>query len=47
MNKSELIGLISVQVYWLILGKRALDRGRARVKSVGSSGSYEGNEEMI
>ena len=41
------IGLISVQVYWLILGKRALDRGRTRVKSVGSSGSYEGHEEMI
>ncbi len=28
------IGLISVLVHWLILGKQALDRGRARVESM-------------
>ena len=41
------IGLISVPVYWLVLGKQALDRGRDRVESVGSNGSYEEHEEMI
>jgi len=29
-----LIGLVSVHVHWLILGKRALDRGRVRVESM-------------
>ena len=29
-----LIGLVSFQVYWLILAKRALDRGRVRVESM-------------
>ena len=41
------IGLISVPVYWLILGKQALDRGRVRVESVDSSRSYEEHEEII
>lgn len=27
-----LIGLVSVHVHWLILGKGALDRGRVRVE---------------
>ncbi|MGP8320968.1 MAG: hypothetical protein ACT6FE_01375 [Methanosarcinaceae archaeon] len=30
-----LIGLVSVLVHWIILGKRALDRGRVRVDSMG------------
>ena len=29
-----LIGLFSVQIHWLILGKRALERGRVRVESM-------------
>lgn len=29
-----LIGLVSVHVHWLILGKGALDRGRVRVESM-------------
>ena len=29
-----LIGLVSLQVHWLILAKRALDRGRVRVESM-------------
>ncbi|MCK4938458.1 MAG: hypothetical protein KAR85_07630 [Methanosarcinales archaeon] len=29
-----LIGLVSVQVHWLILAKRALERGRVRVESI-------------
>ncbi len=29
-----LIGMVSVHVHWLILGKRALDRGRVRVESM-------------
>lgn len=29
-----IIGLISVPVHWLILGKRALDNGRVRVESM-------------
>ena len=41
------IGLISVPVHWLILGKRALDRGRVRVESVGNVESCEKNEEII
>ena len=41
------IGLISVPVHWLILGKRALDRGRVRIESVGSGGSCEEHEEMV
>ena len=41
------IGLVSVPVYWLILGKQALERGRVRVESVGSAESCEQNEEMI
>ena len=41
------IGLILVPVHWLILGKQALDRGRARVESVGSVENCEQNEEMI
>ena len=41
-----LIVLILVPVHWLILGKQALDRGRARVESVGSAESYEEHEEM-
>jgi hypothetical protein len=28
-----LIGMVSVHVHWLILGKRGLDRGRVRVES--------------
>ena len=42
-----LIGLIAVPVHWLILGKRALDRGRVRVESVDSAESCEQNEEMV
>ena len=42
-----IIGLISVPVHWLILGKRALDRGRVRVESVGGGGNYEEHEEII
>ena len=42
-----LIGLVSVLVHWLVLGKQALDRGRVRVESVGSDGSYEEYEEMV
>ena len=41
------IGLISVPVYWLVLGKRALERGRDRVESVGSTESCKQNEEII
>ena len=29
-----LIGMVSIQIHWLILGKRALDRGRVRVESM-------------
>ena len=29
-----LIGLFSVQIHWLILGKQALERGRVRVESM-------------
>ncbi|MDO9517353.1 MAG: hypothetical protein Q7J10_04800 [Methanosarcinaceae archaeon] len=29
------IGLVAVPIHWLILGKRALDRGRVRVESKG------------
>ena len=29
-----LIGMVSVHVHWLILGKRGLDRGRVRVESM-------------
>lgn len=29
-----IIGLISVPVHWLILGKQALDKGRVRVESM-------------
>ena len=42
-----LIGLVSVLVHWLLLGKQALDRGRVRVESVDSAGSCEKNEEII
>ena len=42
-----LIGLVSVLVHWLVLGKQALDRGRVRVESVGSAESCEQNEETI
>lgn len=31
-----LIGMVLVHVHWLILGKRALDRGRVRVESMGN-----------
>ena len=41
------IGLVSVLVYWIILGKRALEWGRVRVESVDSSRSYEEHEEII
>ena len=41
------IGLISFPVHWLLLGKRALDRGRVRVESVGNAESCEQSEEMI
>lgn len=42
-----LIGLVSVLVHWLVLGKQALDRGRVRVESVGSAESCEKNEDII
>ena len=42
-----LIGIVSVNVHWLLLGKRALDRGRVRVESVGNAESCEQSEEMI
>ena len=42
-----LIVLISVPVHWLIIGTRALDRGRVRVESVGSVESYKQNEGII
>ena len=42
-----LIGMVSVNVHWLLLGKRALDRGRVRVESVGSDESCEQNEEIV
>ena len=42
-----LIVLILVPVHWLILGKQALDRGRVRVESVGSTENCEQNEETI
>ena len=42
-----IIGLIAVPVHWLILGKRALDKGRVRVESVGGGGNYEEHEEII
>ena len=29
-----LIGLVSVQIHWLVLAKRALERGRVRVESM-------------
>lgn len=29
-----LIGMVSIQIHWLILAKRALDRGRVRVESM-------------
>ncbi len=29
-----LIGMVSVHVHWLILAKRALERGRVRVESM-------------
>lgn len=41
------IGLFAVPVHWLILGKRALDRGRVRVESVDNAESCEQNEEMV
>ena len=41
------IGLVSVLVYWIILGKRALERRRARVESVGSAESCKQNEDII
>ena len=41
------IGLILVPVHWLILGKQALDRGRDRVESVGSTENCKQNEEII
>ena len=42
-----LIGLVSVLVHWLVLGKQALDRGRVRVESVGNAESCEQNEDII
>ena len=30
------IGLVALPIYWLILGKRALERGRVRVESMGN-----------
>ena len=42
-----LIGMVSVNVHWLLLGKRALDRGRVRVESVDSAESCEQSEEII
>ena len=41
------IGLVSVLVYWIILGKRALEWGRVRVESVGSDESCKQNEGII
>ena len=41
------IGLVSVPVYWLILGTRALERGRVRVESMNGAESCEQNEDMI
>lgn len=42
-----LIVLILVPVHWFILGKQALDRGRVRVESIGSTENCEEHEEMI
>ena len=42
-----LIGMVSVNVHWLLLGKRALDRGRVGVESVDSAESCEQSEEII
>ena len=41
-----LIGLVSVLVHWLVLGKQALDRGRVRVESMNGAMDCEQNEEM-
>ena len=40
------IGLVSVPVYWLILGKQALERGRVRVEVMNDAVDCEKNEEM-
>jgi len=29
-----LIGLVSVQIHWLVLAKQALERGRVRIESM-------------
>ncbi len=42
-----LIGLVSILIHWLVLGKRALERGSARVESAGSAGICEQNEENV
>ncbi len=39
-----LIGLVSVLVHWLILGKRALERGRVRVESMNGAMDCEKND---
>ncbi|HJH32743.1 MAG TPA: hypothetical protein C5S50_11370 [Methanosarcinaceae archaeon] len=39
-----LIGLVSVMVHWLILGKRALEIGRVRVESMNSAVNCEKND---
>ena len=42
-----LIGLILVPVYWMILGKWALERGHVRIESVGGAESCKQDEEML
>ncbi len=42
-----LIGLVSVLVHWLVLGKRALERGRVRVESMNGAVDSETNEKII
>ena len=42
-----LIGLVSVLVHWLILGKWALERGHVRIESVGGAERCKQDEEML